>query len=136
MSRMDALSRERATRPLPQGPKVSCRCKIRCPSRETARNPPHTGDLEIGCRDVKQNMAGPTGFKPSGLKGWFAGAVCISASARLPLIGQATKQQTRRKMSGRVDHLDVDALAALVPDGASVVSPSDANGAPLAATRA
>ena len=39
-------------------------------------------------------------------------------------------------MSGRVDHLDVDALAALVPDGASVVSPSDANGAPLAATRA
>jgi glutaconate CoA-transferase subunit A len=35
-----------------------------------------------------------------------------------------------------IDILDVDALAALIPDGASIVSPSDANGAPMAATRA
>jgi glutaconate CoA-transferase subunit A len=32
--------------------------------------------------------------------------------------------------------VDIDELAALVPDGASLVSPSDANGVPMAATRA
>lgn len=35
-----------------------------------------------------------------------------------------------------VEIFDVDALATLIPDGASIVSPSDANGAPMAATRA
>jgi len=39
-------------------------------------------------------------------------------------------------MTGRSKTLDIDALVAMVPDGASIVSPSDANGVPMAATRA
>ncbi len=39
-------------------------------------------------------------------------------------------------MTGWSKTLDIDELIGLVPDGASIVSPSDANGVPMAATRA